>query len=341
MVRQTGSTAVGTPSAAPETGHLLDVSDLAVHFSARSQLGLSTRQAVVRAVDGVSFWIRRGEVLGLVGESGCGKSTVSRAILRLVPSTSGQVLFEARSLLALSDSAMRLTRRRMQMVFQDPYASLNPSMTVYQTIAELLKIHGLASRRERRDRVGETLRQVELNPDFMDRYPHEFSGGQRQRISIARALVVKPDFLIADEPVSALDVSVQAQIINLLQDLQERLRLTYLFISHDLSVVRHISTRIAIMYLGKIVELADTKEFFDNPLHPYAQALLSAIPIPDPEQESTRTRIILHGEIPSTFQIPKGCRFHTRCARRMDRCMVEEPPMRSPGGGHAVACHLY
>jgi oligopeptide transport system ATP-binding protein len=227
------------------------------------------------------------------------------------------------------------------MVFQDPYASLNPSMTIYQTITELLKIHRLANRKTWRDRTREALKQVELDPDFIDRYPHEFSGGQRQRISIARALVVNPDFLIADEPVSSLDVSVQAQIINLLQEIQERLGLTYLFISHDLSVVRHISTRIAIMYLGKIVELADTKGFFDIPLHPYAQALLSAIPIPDPLLEMNRKRIILRGEVPSAFQVPKGCRFNTRCWRRMEICMSDEPPLKQAKDGHYVACHLY
>jgi oligopeptide transport system ATP-binding protein len=324
-----------------EAEPLLEVRNLTAHFSSRNQFSLSAKSNVVTAVDGVSFSIQRGEVLGLVGESGCGKSTVSRAILRLIAPTSGEVLFEGKNLLDLSDKAMRRMRRRMQMVFQDPYASLNPSMTIYQTISELLKIHGLANRKTWRDRTREALTQVELNPDFIDRYPHEFSGGQRQRISIARALVVNPEFLIADEPVSSLDVSVQAQIINLLQELQEKLGLTYLFISHDLSVVRHISTRIAIMYLGKIVELSDTRGFFDNPLHPYSQALLSAIPIPDPLMEMSRKRIILRGEVPSAFQIPKGCRFHTRCWRRMEICMNDEPALKQVKEGRHVACHLY
>jgi len=319
---------------------LLDVADLAVHFSRRSAFS-SSEVSVVKAVDGVSFSIERGEVLGLVGESGCGKSTVSRAIMRLIPAAAGKIYFEGRDLLSLSEREMRRTRRRIQMVFQDPYASLNPAMTVYQAIAELLWIHRLADRATLRERVRQALRDVELNPDFIDRYPHEFSGGQRQRICIARALAVNPDLLLADEPVSSLDVSVQAQIINLLQELQEKLGLTYLFISHDLSVVRHISTRIAIMYLGKIVETAGTREFFEAPFHPYSQALLSAIPIPDPAVERGRKRIILTGEVPSAFSVPKGCRFHARCGKRMDICLTDEPPLKSVKDGHFTACHLY
>jgi oligopeptide transport system ATP-binding protein len=324
----------------PQGETLLEVTDLAVHFSRRRAFS-SSEVSVVKAVDGVSFSIDRGEVLGLVGESGCGKSTVSRAVMRLIPPTAGTIRFEGRDILGLSEKEMRRTRRRMQMVFQDPYASLNPAMTVYQTIAELLWIHGLADRKSLRDRVRQALAGVELSPDSIDRYPHEFSGGQRQRICIARALAVNPDLLLADEPVSSLDVSVQAQIINLLQELQEKLGLTYLFISHDLSVVRHISTRIAIMYLGRIVEVAGTREFFETPLHPYAQALLSAIPIPDPAVERSRKRIILTGEVPSAFSVPKGCRFHSRCGKRMGICLTEEPQLKPVKEGHFTACHLY
>jgi oligopeptide transport system ATP-binding protein len=318
---------------------ILEVKDLKVHFS--GHITNVRMSAVIRAVDGVSFLIRRGEVLGLVGESGCGKSTIGRAILRLIPSTSGSVVFEGRDLGDLSEKAMRLTRRRMQMIFQDPYASLNPSMTVYQTIAELLRIHRLAERRELMERVRTMLELVELDPDFCDRYPHEFSGGQRQRVSIARALAVNPEFIVADEPVSSLDVSVGAQIVNLLQELQEKFGLTYLFISHDLSVVRHITGRIAIMYLGKIVELSETADLYDDPLHPYSQALLSAVPIPDPEVELNRRRIILTGEVPSAYRIPTGCRFNTRCWRRMEICFREEPELKEVRGGHLTACWLY
>jgi oligopeptide transport system ATP-binding protein len=312
---------------------LLQVEDLKVHFP--------SGRAVLRAVDGVSFAIERGEVLGLVGESGCGKSTVCRAILQLIPLTHGTVFFEGRDLGRLGERQLRRERVKFQMIFQDPYASLNPSMTVEQTIAELLMIHGVGTRRDRRQRVREMLEEVELRPEFLGRYPHEFSGGQRQRISIARALVLHPAFLVADEPVSSLDVSVQAQIINLLQELQEKFQLTYLFISHDLSVVRHISRRIAIMYLGRIVELAPTVRLYEEPLHPYSQALLSAVPIPDPEVELARERILLTGEVPSGYEIPRGCRFNTRCWRRMEVCFQEEPELREIEPGHFVACHLY
>jgi oligopeptide transport system ATP-binding protein len=335
-----------------ETGEtILEVKDLKVQFRSKERFDSARRESagnadvgtanVIRAVDGVSFGIRRGEVLGLVGESGCGKSTVCRAILRLIPIASGEVRYEGSDLASLSENRMRLMRKRMQMVFQDPYASLNPSMTVYQAIAELLMIHRVAQRKAWRRKVLELLQEVELDSDFIDRYPHELSGGQRQRVCIARALAVKPEFLAADEPVSSLDVSVQAQIINLLQELQEKLGLTFLFISHDLSVVRHITERIAIMYLGKIVEIARTKELYDNPLHPYSQALLSAVPIPDPEVENSRKRIILAGEVPSAYDIPKGCRFNTRCWRRMDICFTEEPELKEGSGGHRAACWLY
>jgi oligopeptide transport system ATP-binding protein len=320
---------------------LLEVRDLKVHFTSEKAFATGKSKAVLRAVDGVSFAIEKGEVLGLVGESGCGKSTVSRAVLQLIPLTEGEVYFQGRNLARLSERQLRRERVRFQMIFQDPYASLNPSMTVEQTISELLMIHGVGTRAERRARVRQILEEVELSPEFLDRYPHEFSGGQRQRISIARALVLHPAFLAADEPVSSLDVSVQAQIINLLQDLQEKFELTYLFISHDLSVVRHISRRIAIMYLGKIVEMARTADLYDEPLHPYSQALLSAVPIPDPQVEQTRKRILLTGEVPSGYDIPRGCRFNTRCWRRMDVCFEQEPQLREVRPGHRVACHLY
>jgi oligopeptide transport system ATP-binding protein len=320
---------------------ILQVSDLKVHFWEKEQFATGKKRAVIRAVDGVSFSIARGEVLGLVGESGCGKSTISRAILQLIPLSGGEVYFEGKNLCALEEKQMRLMRRRIQMIFQDPYASLNPSMTVSQTISELLRIHHIAGRKERKDKVKEILSVVELDPDFINSYPHEFSGGQRQRISIARALAVHPEFLVADEPVSALDVSVQAQIINLLQELQEKFNLTYLFISHDLSVVRHISNRIAIMYLGRIIELANTEALYRNPLHPYSKALLSAVPIPDPGVEANRKRIILTGEMPSAYNIPKGCRFNTRCWKRMKICFEEEPQLREIEKDHFAACYLY
>jgi oligopeptide transport system ATP-binding protein len=320
---------------------LLQVKDLKVHFVSGGGLASGGDRQVLRAVDGVSFSIQRGEVLGLVGESGCGKSTVSRAILQLIPPTGGTVFFDGTALNGLPNKRIRKLRRRMQMIFQDPYASLNPSMTVEQSVAELLKIHRVCSSRERRAKVREILKVVELSPDYMNRYPHEFSGGQRQRICIARALVLNPDFLVADEPVSALDVSVQAQIINLLQELQERFDLTYLFISHDLSVVRHISNRIAIMYLGRVVELSGTGELYENPLHPYSQALLSAVPVPDPEVEKNRKRIILHGEVPGAYDIPAGCRFNTRCWKSMEACFQAEPELREIEPGHFAACYLY
>jgi oligopeptide transport system ATP-binding protein len=320
---------------------LLQVDGLEVHFSAPTAFASPRSGGVLRAVDGVSFSIRTGEVLGLVGESGCGKSTVSRAILQLIPIAEGTVRFQGKDLSRLGERELRRERAKFQMIFQDPYASLNPSMTVEQTISEMLKIHGVGSRGERRERVRKILEEVELTPEYLDRYPHEFSGGQRQRISIARALVVRPAFVAADEPVSALDVSVQAQIINLLQELQEKFELTYLFISHDLSVVRHISHRIAIMYLGRIVELAPTPQLYEDPLHPYSKALLSAVPIPDPEVELSRKRILLSGEVPSGYDIPDGCRFNTRCWRRMDVCFHEDPVLKEVKPGHCVACHLY
>lgn len=317
---------------------LLEVKNLVKHFPITQGIIFSKKVGAVQAVDDVSFTVNKGETLGLVGESGCGKSTTGRVILRLIEATSGEVRFEGRNILTLNAKEMRELRKDMQIIFQDPYASLNPRMTVGDIIAEPLKIHGLAKGKERQKRVQELLEVVGLASYHARRYPHEFSGGQRQRIGIARALAVRPKLIICDEPVSALDVSIQAQVINLLQDLQKEFGLTYLFIAHDLSVVKHISDRVAVMYLGKIVELADKYELFDNAQHPYTQALLSAIPVPDPHYK--RERIILQGDVPSPINPPSGCRFHTRCPKVMDICKVQVPESVEVSPNHWVACHL-
>jgi len=318
---------------------LLEVRNLKMYFPVTSGIIFQKKIADVKAVDDVSFVIHKGETLGLVGESGCGKTTTGRAILQLYKPTAGDVIFAGKRLNDMDNSTMRKMRREMQIIFQDPYGSLNPRMTCGDIVGEPLIVHKLtAGKGEYRDRVTELLQIVGLNPYMADRYPHEFSGGQRQRIGIARALAVNPSFIVCDEPVSALDVSIQAQVINLLEDLQQQFGLTYLFIAHDLSVVRHISDRVAVMYLGHIVEVADRNELYENPLHPYTRALLSAVPIPDPVVEASRERIILTGDVPSPMNPPAGCVFHTRCPIMIDECQDEMPELREVLPGHWVAC---
>jgi oligopeptide transport system ATP-binding protein len=317
---------------------LLEVSELTHHFAVR-QGAFQREHATVHAVDGVSFAIHDGETLGLVGESGCGKTTLGRCIVRLLRPTAGQIVFAGRAIEGLEAAELKAVRRELQIVFQDPYASLNPRKVVAEIISDPLRIHGMGNRKERRARVADLLRTVGLSPEHADRYPREFSGGQRQRIGIARALALRPRMIVADEPVSALDVSIQAQILNLFDDLQEQFGLTYLFVAHDLGVVRHISRRIAVMYLGKLVEIAPADFLYSSPLHPYTEALLSAVPVPDPEYSPRRSRRILQGDVPSPLNPPTGCRFHTRCPYATEICRAEEPQLLELRPGRLTACH--
>jgi len=320
---------------------LVDVRDLKMHFPLTQGIIFQRVIGYVRAVDGISFSIERGQTLGLVGESGSGKTTIGRTIVRLYKPTAGQIMFGDKDLATMEGEELRQARQRIQMVFQDPFASLNPRYTIGSLIAEPMHIYKVASSAEIRERTEELLRVVGLRPEYIDRYPHEFSGGQRQRIAVARALSINPEFVIADEPVSALDVSIRAQVLNLLQRLQKQFNLTYLFVSHDLSVVRHVADRIAVMYLGKIVELSDRDELYAAPKHPYTKALLSAVPIPDPQIEKRRKRIILSGDLPSPINIPTGCRFHTRCPMAQDICRQVEPAFEAQEGReHYAACHF-
>jgi oligopeptide/dipeptide ABC transporter ATP-binding protein len=320
---------------------LLDVRDLKMHFPLTQGIIFQRVIGHVRAVDGVSFSIERGQTMGLVGESGSGKTTIGRTIVRLYKPTAGQIMFGDKDLATMGGEELRLARQRVQMIFQDPFASLNPRYTIGSLVAEPMHIYKVASNAEIRERTAELLHVVGLRPEYTDRYPHEFSGGQRQRIAVARALSINPEFVIADEPVSALDVSIRAQVLNLLQRLQQQFNLTYLFVSHDLSVVRHVADRIAVMYLGKIVELADRDELYAAPKHPYTKSLLSAVPIPDPQIEKRRKRIILAGDLPSPINIPSGCRFHTRCPMAQDICRQVEPAYEAKAGReHYAACHF-
>jgi oligopeptide transport system ATP-binding protein len=319
---------------------LVRVENLKKYFPITRGIVVQRHVGDIKAVDGLSFNIYEGETLGLVGESGCGKSTTGRTVLQLYRPTEGNVFFEDQDLIEMKGEQLRRQRRKMQMIFQDPYASLNPRMTVGNIVGEPLEVHNVATGKERQDRVQELLQLVGLNPYFVNRYPHEFSGGQRQRIGVARALALNPSFIVCDEPISALDVSIQAQVVNLLEDLQQDLGLTYLFIAHDLSMVRHISNRVAVMYLGKIVELTDRDALYSNPQHPYTEALLSAVPIPDPDVEEKRRRIILQGDVPSPANPPVGCNFNTRCPKVMQVCYDEDPEFEEVGPEHWCACHL-
>lgn len=319
---------------------LVRVENLKKHFPIRRGFLIQRQVGAIKAVDGISFDIHRGETLGLVGESGCGKTTTGRTLLQLYRPTSGSVYFEGENLVDMKGERLRRQRRKMQMIFQDPYASLNPRMTVGRIIREPLEVHNVGSAKERQARVQELLGLVGMNQHFVNRYPHEFSGGQRQRIGVARALALNPSFIVCDEPISAFDVSIQAQVVNLLEDLQAELGLTYLFIAHDLSMVRHISNRVAVMYLGKIVELTDRNTLYSDPQHPYTEALLSAVPIPDPEVDEKRGRIILEGEVPSPANPPVGCNFNTRCSKVMQVCREVDPKFKEVAPGHWCACHL-
>jgi oligopeptide transport system ATP-binding protein len=320
-----------------DTSKLIEIKNLEKYFIANKSAFGATK-TYVKAVDDVSFYINKGETLGLVGESGCGKTTIGRTMLRLYEPTSGKIYFNGKNITTVN---MKNYRKKMQIIFQDPFASLNPRMTVGDIVGEPIDIHNLAnSKSERKDLIYKLLETVGLNAEHANRYPHEFSGGQRQRVGIARALAVQPEFIVCDEPISALDVSIQAQVVNMLEDLQEDLRLTYLFIAHDLSIVKHISNRVGVMYLGKLVELTSSAELYKNPLHPYTQALLSAIPVPDPEVSRSRERIILQGDVPSPINPPEGCRFRTRCPYAKDICTNEEPKLIDVGSGHMCACNF-
>ncbi len=330
------------PQTTSNTDHdvILSVRGLKKHFPITSGIIVQRQVGAVKAVDGIDFDVYKGETLGVVGESGCGKSTTGRTVLQLYRPTAGSVVFEGQELTTMKGEELRRMRKRMQIIFQDPFASLNPRMTVGNIVSEPLQVHGVLKGRERQQFVESLLERVGLNPFYINRYPHEFSGGQRQRIGIARALALNPTFIVADEPISALDVSIQAQVVNLLEDLQEELNLTYLFIAHDLSMVRHICDRVAVMYLGKVVELGPTDDVYDNPLHPYTQALLSAVPVPDPLVEEDRQRVILAGDVPSPANPPAGCNFNTRCPVRFEMCYQEpDPPLVEITPGHFAACH--
>ena len=316
---------------------LLETKDLRKYFSGKKGL-FNLNPPVVKAVDDINLKIHKGETLGLVGESGCGKSTLGRTILKLIPMTSGQVIYNGEDIAAYDKKQMWEMRKRMQIIFQDPYSSLNPRMTVYDLVSAPLEVYGIGSAAERKEMVISILNDVGLDKQYLNRFPHEFSGGQRQRIGIARALILNPEFVVCDEAVSALDVSVRAQVLNLMKKMQQKRNLTYLFISHDLSVVRHVSDRVAVMYLGSVVEIADKQDLYGVPLHPYTRALLSAIPIPDANRK--RNRIILEGDVPSAYNPPSGCKFHTRCPYATNRCREEVPALRDMGGGHSVACHF-